>query len=81
MEIITIRKATFIDRCKREQESEGPNGGLISADRTRFSSQGGADLDVRKNVLKILFRDFTVGGWANNEQLSTRGWKALIAVK
>lgn len=71
-EVITSRKATFIDRCRREQEAPGSNGRLINVEWMRFKSQIGAGLDTRGNILMIPFGNFTVVGLLKTEQFSTR---------
>lgn len=40
-ELMTTRKATFIDRWVKEHEARGLNGSLVNAERTEVSSQEG----------------------------------------
>lgn len=41
-EVMAIRNAVFMDRCKREQVALDLEGGLVQALRTRLKSQAGA---------------------------------------
>lgn len=58
--MIATRKVTFHDRSRSEQDAKGSKGGLLSLDRTRLRSHGGAGSRICGKSLSSPLRNLIV---------------------